>query len=126
MDPVADALTIIRNGYLARKQTVSIPYSRLKEAIVKKIIDLGFLDSVAVSENERKLEVSLRYEAGESALHSIKTVSKPSLRVYKASKKIPKVLSGRGEVILSTSKGILAGAEARKAKLGGEILLKVW
>ena len=124
MDPIADAITIIRNGYLARKKTVNLRYSRSKKEIVEEIASLGFIDAVKVNKN--KLEVLLRYSEDKPALHCIERVSKPSLRVYTVAKKIPRVLSGRGEVILSTSKGIQAGAEARKAKLGGEILLKIW
>jgi small subunit ribosomal protein S8 len=126
MDPIADAITIIRNGYLAGKQTVGLPYSRLKKEVAEKIASLGFLDSVKVNEKERQLEISLRYREGKPVLFGIERVSKPSLRVYRTAKKIPRVLSGRGEVILSTPKGVLTGAEARKLKLGGEILLKIW
>lgn len=126
MDPIADAITIIRNGYLAKKETVSLSYSRFKKEIVEKIALLGFIDSVKANEKEKRLELVLSYSKGEPALHGIKRVSKPSLRIYRPAQEIPRVLGGRGDVILSTSKGVLIGAEARKSKLGGEVLLKVW
>ena len=126
MDSIADAITIIRNGYLARKKTVSVPYSRLKKQIAEKLLLLGFLEGLEVDEKEKRLKISLRYQESEPALQAIEKVSKPSLRLYTRAEKIPKVLGGRGEVILSTPKGILTGAEAKKARLGGELLLKVW
>ena len=75
---------------------------------------------------ERKLKISLGYRDGEPLLRGIEKISKPSLRVYTSAKEIPQVLRGRGEVIISTPRGILAGKEAKKAKIGGELLLKVW
>jgi small subunit ribosomal protein S8 len=126
MDSIADAITIIRNGYLARKKSVSIPSSRLKKQIVEKLLLLGFIEELKVDEKEKKLIISLRYQDGEPALHAIERLSKPSLRIYSQAGKIPKVLGGRGDVILSTPKGILTGAEAKKARVGGELLIKVW
>jgi len=126
MDSIADAITIIRNGYLARKKTVNVPYSRLKKQIAEKLLLLGFLEGLEIDEKEKRLKISLRYQESEPAIHAIEKVSKPSLRLYTRAEKIPKVLSGRGEVILSTPKGILTGAEAKKARLGGELLLRVW
>ncbi|MDP2720888.1 MAG: 30S ribosomal protein S8 [bacterium] len=126
MDPISDTLTIIKNGYMARKQSVQIPYSRQKEAIAKKILEAGFLASVDLDKESHSLKIGLLYKEGDSIFHDAKRISKPSLRIYTESKKIPRVLAGRGEVIISTPKGILTGREAKKANLGGELILKIW
>lgn len=126
MDPISNMLTIIKNGYMARKQFVTVPYSVVKEKIAKKLLDAGFIEDVSLAENKRNLRIDLLYNDKEPVVSELKRVSKPSLRIYTSSKKIPRVLRGRGEVILSTPKGILTGSEARKIKVGGEILLKIW
>lgn len=126
MDPLTNALTIIKNGYLARKHSVDIPFSRLNEEVLNRMLEAGFLESVAIESEVRKLKVALRYRDGEPAVSGVERISRPSLRVYTPASKIPKVLGGRGEVIISTPKGVLTGREAKRAKLGGELLLKVW
>ena len=126
MDPIANIITIIKNGYLARKQSVSVSHSRQKEAIAKKLKDLGYLESVVTKDGNRFLEIGLLYNYGIPVVRDVKRISKPSLRVYSSTTKIPRILRGGGEVLLSTTKGILTGAEARKAKLGGELILKIW
>lgn len=126
MDPISNMLTIIKNGYLARKQFVTAPNSRLKKEIAKKLAEAGYIGNVTVSENKRIIKMDLLYKDKEPIVNELKRVSKPSLRVYTSSKKIPRILRGRGEVFLSTSKGILTGSQARKMKAGGEILLKIW
>ena len=128
MDTIADMLTIIRNGYLARKKSVSIRYSRQKESIAGKLVELGFLESVQVVQlgNKKSLVANLLYHDSKPALEGIERVSKPSVRTYTSAKKIPRVLNRLGEVVISTSKGILTGNEAKINKTGGEILFKVW
>jgi small subunit ribosomal protein S8 len=126
MDPISDMITIIRNGYLARRRRVTVPHSRLNRLIAEKILELGYLESVVFDEKEKVLLISLRYEGDTPRLDGIERISKLSLRVYSSTKEIPRVLGGRGEVILSTPKGILSGAEAKKNKTGGELLLKIW
>ena len=126
MDPIANMITGIKNGYMARKRRVDVPYSKIKENIAKKLADLGFLESVNTSEDKKHLQIQLLYRENTPAVTEIKRVSKPSLRIYSPSKNVPYVLSGRGEVILSTPKGILAGREARKSRTGGELILKIW
>lgn len=126
MDPIANMITIIKNGYLARKQSVSVSHSRQKEAIAKKLKDLGYLESVVTKDGNRFLEIGLLYNRGIPVVRDVKRISKPSLRVYSSATKIPRILRGRGEVLLSTTKGVQTGAEARKAKLGGELILKIW
>jgi len=124
MNSIADMITIIRNGYLARKQSVELPNSKIKNEIAKKLNQLEFLESVGVK--GRTLKLGLRYENDQPAIRSIKTISKPSLRVYTSAEAMPRILRGLGEVVVSTPKGILAGYEAKKAKVGGELILKVW
>jgi len=126
MDPISNMIAIIKNGYLAKKQAINIPYSRLNEEIAKKILEAGFLEAVEVGEKDRKLKISLGYQDSKPLIRGIERISKPSLRFYTSTKKIPRILGGRGEVIISTPKGVLTGREAKKAKLGGELLLKVW
>lgn len=126
MDPISNMLTIIKNGYLARKQFVTVPNSRVKKEIAKKLAQAGYVGNVIVSEDKAIIKIDLLYNDKEPIVTELKRVSKPSLRVYTSSKKIPVILRGRGEVLLSTSKGILTGAQARKTKTGGEILLKIW
>jgi len=126
MDSITNTITIIRNGYLAKKQIVSVPRSRLSEEVAKKILEAGFLEAVEVDAKASKLKISLGYQDGEPLISCVERISKPSLRFYTSAKKIPKILGGRGEVIISTPKGILTGREAKKAKAGGELLLKVW
>ena len=126
MDPISNMLTIIKNGYLARKLFVTAPNSRIKKEIAKKLAEAGYIGEVTVSEDKRILKIELLYKDKEPLVSELKRVSKPSLRVYTSSKKIPRILRGRGEVFLSTPKGILTGAQARKMKTGGEILLKIW
>jgi len=127
MDTIADMLTIIRNGYLSRKKAVVVRYSRQNKSIIEKLVQLGYLASVQEEEDGKKiLRISMLYKGNKPALEGIRRVSKSSVRVYAAATKIPRVLSGLGEVVLSTPKGILTGAEARNKGTGGEILFKVW
>ena len=127
MDTIADTLTIIRNGYLSRKKTVVVRYSRQNKSITEKLAQLGYLALVQEEGNGKKtLRINLLYKDNKPVLEGIRRVSKSSVRVYAAATKIPRVLGGLGEVVLSTPKGILTGAEARNKRTGGEILFKVW
>src|SRR3989304_4889107 len=126
MDPIANMITIIKNGYLARKRTVSVSHSTLKKEIVKKLQEAGFIESFTQGKDNRSFEINLLYRDGKPAVREVKIISKPSLRVYSPAAKIPRILRGRGEVLVSTTKGIMTGNEARKAKTGGELLLKIW
>lgn len=126
MDPISNMVTIIKNGYMARNQFVTVPYSKVKEKIGKKLLELGYIKKVERDKNSLNLKIELSYTNNKPTLNEVKRISKPSLRVYKSSRGIPRILSGRGEVLISTPKGILTGAEAKKQKLGGELLLKIW
>jgi small subunit ribosomal protein S8 len=128
-DPVADMLTRIRNGIIASHDTVDVSSSRLKINIAKILKAEGFIKNFKVS-SEKGLGVIkffLKYdENGESVISGLKRVSKPSCRIYTRNDKIPKVQDGFGINILSTSKGLMTDKQARKMKLGGEILCVVW
>lgn len=143
-DPIADMLTRIRNGYLAKKRQVDIPWSKMKKAIGEILVRQGYIKSIKVparlnarspqatellagqSIKDKKLIIELKYENKKPAISKIKRISKPGRRVYVRCDKIPYVLSGFGECLISTSKGIITGKEARKKRLGGEIICEVW
>ena len=124
-DPIADMLTIIRNGYMARKKNVVVRNSKAKAAIGSVLTELGFvLDSKV--KNDKEILVTLKYNEDKTpVLNEIKRVSSPSIRVYKDHKRIPFVRSGLGDVIISTPQGLMTGRKARSKKLGGEIICKV-
>lgn len=124
MDPIADALIRIKNGYRVGKPSVTLRYSKLIIKLMKLLCDEGYLQSV--SEKEREVEVLLKYNARKPAITDIKRISKPSLRVYKGVSEIPSVLNGLGIAIVSTPKGLMTGKTARKEKVGGEVLAFVW
>ena len=128
-DPIADLLTRIRNANRARKDWTDVPWSKLKEAIAKVLVEEGFLREVAVNEAEGRkvLRVSLRYdEFRRPVLSGIRRVSRPSLRVYVGSREIPQIRKGLGVSLLSTPKGVLTDRAARKDNVGGEVLCSVW
>jgi small subunit ribosomal protein S8 len=128
-DPVADMLTRIRNGAGARKVSVDVPWSRHKEAIARVLADEGYLGETAVIEEQPfpVLRLGLRYDEGRrSVISGIRRVSRPSLRVYVGHTAIPSVRRGLGVSILSTPQGILADREARRRRVGGEIICQVW
>lgn len=125
-DPIADLLTRIRNAKTARKAVVVMPHSKMKEQVAKILEANNFIESVKVAEVDGFKSLEITLSANPDAITSLIRVSKPGRRVYTAAKDIPLVLGGRGIVIISTSGGIMAGREARKAGLGGELICKVW
>ena len=127
MDPISDMLTTIRNGLKARLYSVETPASNLKGEIARVMKDAGYItDAVTTSEFPKKLVITLKYnEKAVPAITELKRISKPGLRKYVAVNEIPAVLDGMGLAIVSTSKGVMSGAEAKKAKLGGEIICTV-
>ncbi len=126
-DPIADMLTRIRNAQLAEKASVSMPSSKLKVAIAAVLKDEGYVDSVAVRQEDGKaiLEVALKYYAGRPVIERIERVSKPGLRIYKACEDIPRVMNGLGVAIVSTPKGVMTDRKARASNVGGEVLCVV-
>jgi small subunit ribosomal protein S8 len=128
-DPIADMLTRIRNGQSARHKNVVMPWSRVKEALARVLIDEGYVREVVVSgEAARKtLTVILSYtEGGDPVIGGIRRISKPGLRSYSRAQNAPKVRNGLGVSILSTPEGLLVDREARKRNVGGEIICEVW
>jgi small subunit ribosomal protein S8 len=130
-DPIADMLTRIRNGIQARHDRVELPASKLKVEIARILKSEGFISNYKVVEEEGKPQASLRVylkysEDGEPVIHGIERVSRPGRRVYRGKAEIPQVLGGLGLAIVSTSKGVLSGAEAARTGVGGEVLCQVW
>ena len=128
-DPIADMLTRIRNANKLRYEEVSMPTSKIKEGIAKILVNEGFINGFRLEEEDGKkqLVLSLKYSAtGERVITGLKRISKPGLRVYAESDKIPSVLKGLGIAIVSTPNGLLTDRQARKQNVGGEILCYVW
>jgi Ribosomal protein S8 len=127
-DPVADMLTRIRNGIQARHDRVELPASKLKVEIARILKSEGFISNYKVADDESSiLRVYLKYaEDGEPVIHGIERVSRPGRRVYRGKDDIPRVLGGLGLSIVSTSRGVLSGAEAARDGIGGEVLCQVW
>ena len=128
-DPIADMLTRIRNGLIARHDSVTIPASNLKKEIAKILLDEGYIKSVDFIDDgvQGQIKVTLKYPAGkESVIKGLKRISKPGLRVYARNDEIPKVLGGLGIAIVSTSKGVMTDKAARNAGIGGEVLAYIW
>ena len=124
-DPIADMLTRIRNGLIARHDSVTMPASNMKKAIAKILLDEGYIKSVDYVDDglQGQIKIVLKYVQGkESVIKGLKRISKPGLRVYARSSEIPKVLGGLGIAIVSTSKGVMTDKEARNAGVGGEVL----
>ena len=127
-DQIADLITRIRNACLVGKNQITVPTSKLKVAVLDALVKAGFIAGYEVksSSPRDKLIVTIAAEGEIVKLNEIEKVSKPGRRVYVAADEIPTVKSGRGIVLISTSKGIMTGAEAKKSRLGGEVLVKVW
>jgi small subunit ribosomal protein S8 len=127
-DPIADMLTRIRNGSRARHSEILVPASRTKRAIAQILADEGFIEGFEEAQdgNHAQLKLQLKYVGKVPVISGMKRVSKPGLRVYATKTDIPRVLGGLGVVIVSTSHGIMTGARARQAQLGGEVLAYVW
>ena len=124
MDPVANMLVIIKNGYMANKVNVLVPYSKFKFDIAKVLEKQKFIGKVSKKEN--KIEVDLLYENQKPKIQEMRKISKLGLRVYSKSKHIKSVRGGRGLTIISTPDGVMTGAEARKKNLGGEVICQLW
>ncbi|HEX9179755.1 MAG TPA: 30S ribosomal protein S8 [Burkholderiales bacterium] len=129
-DPIGDMLTRIRNASSARHEKVLVPASRLKARIAEVLKEEGFIKDFVMHKDESKqgaITILLKYTPErEPAINDIKRVSKPGLRRYVATGSIPRVLNGMGIAILSTSKGVMVDREARKQKVGGELICTVW
>src|ERR1700735_2331273 len=130
-DPIADMLTRIRNANSAQFETVSMPGSKLKEALASILEREGFIAGYTVGKHPPRpgsiLEITMKYASDRTrTIAGIKRVSKPGLRIYARADGIPRVLGGMGVAVVSTSQGLLTDREARKKHLGGEVLCHVW
>ncbi len=127
-DPIADLLTRIRNAYRAEHEDVQIPYSIMKEKIVKVMVDEGYVEGfeVAGEGTKKVLIVRIKYVDGTSVINGIKRVSKPSCRRYVGYNEILPVTNGMGISILSTPAGIMSDTSARKKHVGGEVVCNIW
>lgn len=126
-DPISDFLTRFKNAARAGKEEFSVPHSRIKADIAKILQEEGYIWSYEVQDGSiTEIKVKPRYVDGRAVLTDLKRVSRPGRRHYVGSGDIPRVMSGLGIAILSTSKGVMSGGSAKKQKLGGELLAYVW
>ena len=126
-DPIADMLTRIRNGQRAGKVSVSMPSSKLKSSIAQVLKDEGYIAGFSIEDADGKavMNVDLKYYEGRPVIESLKRISRPGLRIYKANDELPKVQNGLGVAIVSTSRGVMSDRAARAAGEGGEVLCYV-
>lgn len=127
-DPISDLLTTIRNGVGVHKETVDIPASKLNGRILEIFKSDGYIEDVRLMKNNAQgtFKVYLRYDNKKPAIMGLRRISKSGLRVYRKNDDLPHVLNGLGTAVLSTSKGVISDREARKLKVGGEILCYIW
>jgi small subunit ribosomal protein S8 len=128
MDPIADMLTIIRNALAVSKESVELPFSKLKFEVVKVLEKEGFVEKIEKKGRgvNKVIEIKLKYEDKKPTISNLKRVSKQGQRIYLGVKDLKPVRSGFGILIISTSKGLMTAKEAKKKKLGGEVLCEVW
>lgn len=126
-DPIADMLTRIRNASRASLPTVAIPHSRVKESIAQLLQREGYIAAVSVAgDKKRTLTLELKYVNRQPAIEGMRRISKPGLRTYVGATEIPRVRNGMGTAIVSTSRGLVSGGEARRQNIGGELLCYIW
>lgn len=127
-DPIADMLTRIRNAVSVRKSEVVLPHSKMKQSVAELLKASGFVSDVSVADATigKNLKIVINHEGENARITEIVRMSKPGRREYKGAKEIPTVKRGRGVVIISTSKGVMIGSDAKKQGLGGELICKVY
>jgi len=131
-DPVGDMLAMIKNAYGRRHKRVSLPHSIMKEGVAKVLRSEGYLEDVKTIQDEKRqerksLHLYLKYDGtGESVISEIKRVSKPGCRIFRGVDSLGRIMDGLGIQVLSTSKGIMSDRQARKERVGGELVCKVW
>ncbi len=128
IDPIADMLIRVVNAQKASHETVYIPASKVKESIAKILFENGFIRGYKIEKDNKQngIIVELKYVNREGVIKGVKRISKPGRRVYKSYTEIPRVLNGLGIAIISTSKGLMSDRNAKKNKVGGEVLCYVW
>jgi len=126
-DPISDMLTRIRNAQMAKKKFVTMPSSKIKLAISHVLKVEGYIENYFENKinNKKILEIHLKYYLGSPVVESIVRISKPGLRIYKSSEKLPLIMNGLGVAVVSTSKGVMSDREARRNGVGGELLCVV-
>lgn len=127
-DPISDMLTRVRNALMLRKDSVEVPHSKIKKEVSRVLKENGYItDFFEVSDDKfKKIKLVLKYHDGRSVIHGLKRVSTPGRRVYVGTQEVPRVMGGMGVAVVSTSRGILTGHQARRLKVGGELLCYVW
>lgn len=126
-DPISDMLARIRNALLVKKLEVVVPYSRLKSHLADILVREGYLESsTPIPLPTRALRLKLKYSSGRPVIHSLKRVSTPGRRLYVKAPDLPYVLSGLGVAIVSTSKGLMTNREAKRERLGGEVICEIY
>lgn len=128
-DPIADMLTRIRNANKERHDSLEMPGSKMKVEILKVLEREGYIQGFSVNDignNKTTITVNLKYKGNRRVINGIKRISKPGLRIYVESDKIPYVYNGLGTAIITTSQGLMTDREARKAKVGGEVIAYIW
>ena len=127
-DPIADMLTRIRNAVAVRKSEVSMPHSKAKEAIADLLKQSGFIAGLSVADAEvgKTLKITINHDGENARITEIVRLSKPGRREYSSSKEIPVVKRGRGVIIVSTSRGVMTGDDAKKAGVGGELICRIY
>ena len=125
-DPIADMLTRVRNGQMARKQSVACPNSGAKRALLRVLLEEGYIEGFSESDDKRELEVRIKYYAGRPVMESVARKSRPGLRRYAGARDLRPVKNGLGVAVVSTSRGVMSDAKARELGVGGEILCEVF
>ncbi len=128
-DPIADMLVRIKHANTRKFKFVKIPFSKVKDNITKILLEEGYISSFSIkkiNEFQKEIHIYLKYKGGQRVITGVKRISKPGLRIYVDKNDIPQVLSGYGISIISTSKGIMSGFQAKKNETGGEVVAYVW
>lgn len=129
LDPIADLLVRIKTGTKAKKDVIEVRTSKIVTSILKLLKDEGYIVSYEnkdIGNNKKITEITLKYKDNISSIMGVRQISKPGLRIYSESEKLPKVLNGLGVAIISTSKGLMTDRDARKNHIGGEVIAYVW
>ncbi len=127
-DPIADYLTRIRNAAKAKQRRVDIPASKLKKAITQILLDKKYIANFTVLEDQQQnvIRINLKYSEGRPIIQGLRRISRPGIRRYKPAGDLPRVLDGLGIAVISTSKGVMTDGQARREKVGGEVLAYIW
>ena len=127
-DPISDMLTRIRNAIAVNKQAITLPHSNNKETVAKILADYGYVNSVKTSEvdSRKVLEITINGDNEPAKINQISRISRPGRRVYVKADEIPTIKRGRGIVVISTSKGVMTGRDAKAQKIGGELICQVY